>query len=429
MAPNMHRVLQRQLERVYGANIPDSPEFQRLIEMVSSTYEARDDEYALIERSLDISSKELTELNEQLRGEKVAIEEIVDSRTKELTQERSKLEKVAQNMETEAILLDKNEQVVFVNDMASTLIGLHGASYVGALARLSETFSGYPISDYIARCLSGSDGELQDVESAGRFFKIKFQVLSTKSDYLIWIKDVTSEKLHERSKHELLAIASHQLRSPLTVVKGNTEMLNDELFGALTDEQREIVQQIMQSNENMISLIEQMLDITKLSQRSMQFDLTGVAVDRTLQHVITDLNLFAQKYGVTINSEINPDSGAIISADETRLYQVFQNLIENAIKYSDPESGDGIVHVTSLVSDGRVIIQVKDAGIGIPLSEQSNLFKQFYRASNATKFMPNGSGLGLYIVKSIIELIDGTISFTSAEGMGTKFTITFPIKN
>lgn len=424
----MHKVLQRQLERVYGSDIPDSERFQKLLDLVSDTYTGRDDEYELIERSLDISSKELTELNERLRGEKAAVEEIVKARTLELAQERSKLEKVAQNMETGALLLDENKEVVFVNNMAAALIGVESDSYQDALPKLCERFSEYPIAEFVDCCLGGADDELVDVELEGRFFEIKFQVLSTGSDYLIWIKDVTSEKLHERSKNELLAIASHQLRSPLTVVKGNTEMLNDEIFGPLTDEQREIVEQTIQSNENMITLIEQMLDITKISQQSMRFDLTDVPIEQVLHQVIKDLEPFAKKYKVTMDSSIDPHSGITIMTDETRLYQVFQNLIENAIKYSDPESGDGVVHVVSEVADERIMIQVKDTGIGIPKNEQDNLFERFYRASNASKFMPDGSGLGLYIVKSIIELTNGTITFTSVEGKGTTFTVTFPIK-
>jgi signal transduction histidine kinase len=107
---------------------------------------------------------------------------------------------------------------------------------------------------------------------------------------------------------------------------------------------------------------------------------------------------------------------------------VFQNLIENAVNYSNPESSDAVVTVVTRTQDDNIIIEIADSGIGIPESEQSKLFARFYRASNAIKFAPNGSGLGLYIVKSIIQIFDGTINFSSVQNKGTTFTITFPIK-
>lgn len=424
----MHKNLKRQLQRVYGDNISESPEFRQLLELISDTYEGRDSEYELIERSLEISSKELTELNEKLRAEKLAVEQIVEKRTKELSQERSKLEKIAENMETGAILFDQHGTVAFINHTARKLIGFDTEPPLETvLPKLYQTFSSYPIADYVTQCLAGTEGDLKDVETELATYELKFQVLSKETGYLIWIKDVTNEKLLERSKNELLAIASHQLRSPLTVVKGNTEMLLDESFGSLNDEQKKIMQQIAQSNENMIRLIQQMLDITKISQQNLQFNLTTVPIEEVLQQVVEDLTPYAAKYHVTISTSLTPDSGLTIQADKTRLYQVFQNLIENAIKYSDPETGDGIVTIALAEQDEKVVVRIQDTGIGIPKNEQGKLFERFYRASNASKFVPDGSGLGLYIVKSIVELINGTIEFTSVEGEGTTFTLTFSI--
>lgn len=423
----MHKNLSRQLQRIYGDAIPQSPEFQRFLALVSETYEGRDSEYELLERSLNISSKELTELNEKLREEKAAIEQIVAERTTELSQERSKLEKIAQNMETGAILLDFDGSVAFANNTAIRLIDYNETSLENLLPTLYRAFNPYPISEYVSRCLAGQDGELQEVDIDHKAFEFKFQALDNETGYLIWIKDVTSEKLLERSKNELLAIASHQLRSPLTVVKGNTEMLLDESFGPLNEEQKDIVQQTAQSNENMITLINQMLDITKISQQGAEFNLTLVPVEDVLQQVLNSLKPLANKYKVSLTSSLTCGSEFCIEADETRLYQVFQNLIENAIKYTDPEAGEAEVVVSSCLQDDKMTITVADSGIGIPKSEQNKLFSRFYRASNASKFMPDGSGLGLFIVKSLVERFGGTISFESIEGEGTTFTITFPV--
>lgn len=423
----MHKSLNRQLQRTYSGDVPQTPEFQKLLILISETYESRDSEYELLERSLEISSKELTEVNDKLRQEKEVIEQVVKERTKELSQERSKLEKIAQNMETGAILLDHNSEIAFVNNTARKIISFKDLDLSGLLPQLYQTFASYSISEFVNRCLTGHDDELKDVETLQASYEFKFQTLSNETGYLIWIKDVTSEKLFERSKNELLAVASHQLRSPLTVVKGNTEMLLDKSFGPLTETQTEILQQVAQSNENMIRLVNQMLDSTKIGQGEVNVILEDVLVEEVLQQVVADLQLYADRYKITISNSPNKNSGLNIKADKTRLYQVFQNLIENAIKYSDIESGDGIVSISSEVQDKRIFIKIKDTGIGIPISEQPNLFKRFYRASNASELVPDGSGLGLYIVKSIIEHINGTIKFNSVERVGTTFIISFPI--
>lgn len=423
----MHKNLKRQLERVYGKDIPQSIEFLKFLEIISEAYESRDSEYELIERSLEISSKELTGVNEKLREEKFAVELIVKERTKELAQERSKFEKVAQNMDTGAILFNQVGEVVFVNNTARKLIGFHDTSFENLLQKLYATFSNYPIADLVDHCLKGNENELEDINTEHASYKIKFQVLANKNGYLIWIKDITSEKLLEQSKNELLAIASHQLRSPLTVVKGNIEMLLDESFGQLNDEQTKMMQQVNQANENMIRLIEQMLDITKINQQEVKFNIDDVCVEKILQQVIDDLQLYADKYNVQFLNYIDKNSTYTMKADQTRLYQIFQNLIENAIKYSDPKKGQGVVTVSSEVQHDKIIIKIKDTGIGIPKSEQSILFKRFQRASNAVKLSPDGTGLGLYIVKSMVEIFNGTIEFTSVENEGTTFIVNLPI--
>jgi len=424
----IHKNLQRQVEKIYGENTPHTNEFHNLLARISETYEGRDSEYQLLERSLEISSKELTELNEALRNEKAVIEQIVEERTQELSQERSKLEKIAQNMETGAILLDRDKNVAFVNITATTFIGLTEPLFANILPALYEKFAPCPLEEYVRCCVAGVEDELKDVEVEKSWYEFKFQVLANENGYLIWIKDVTSEELLERSKNELLAIASHQLRSPLTVVKGNTEMLLDETFGPLTDEQNKIVKQSAQSNENMIALINQMLDITKISQQGLGIKIELLPVEEILEQVIADLQPYAENHAVSLQSSVHEESGICIHADRPRLYQVFQNLIENAVNYSNPESSDAVVTVVTRTQDDNIIIEIADSGIGIPESEQSKLFARFYRASNAIKFAPNGSGLGLYIVKSIIQIFDGTINFSSVQNKGTTFTITFPIK-
>jgi two-component system, OmpR family, phosphate regulon sensor histidine kinase PhoR len=435
----MHKTLKRQLTRFYGSlgNVPS--DLKPFWELVSKTYTDNDSEYTLMERALDISSKELTEANKLLREENEEIEKRVIERTAELSQERSKLNKIAQNMKTGAILLDEEAQVTFINNKAREIVDLEdGDKDSEVLDKLFLKFKKIPLRGYLERCMRGDTVEVPEIEAGYSIYEIFFQSLeseklgkkSGKQSYfghLIWIRDITEEKLLERSKSELVAVASHQLRTPLTVTKGNTEMLLDGSLGDLSDEQREVISQTSESNEQLITLVNQMLDITRIEKDGLAMDLENVSTDKILQKVIRDILSFAEKNNVSIKYS---KQGEIpeISGNKERLYQVFQNLVENAIKYCKNDKDKVCpVTVSTSSSGGFVNIEIADRGIGVPKQEQEKIFERFYRASNAVRFKSSGTGLGLYIVKSVIENLGGNVRFESEEGKGTTFFISLPV--
>ena len=433
----MDKTLERQLIRFYGSleNIPD--EQKQFLELVSKTYTDNESEYNLMERSLDISSKELTEANKLLRAENEEIEKRVNERTVELSRERGKLNKIAQNMETGAILLDENSQVAFVNNKAKKIIDLKGNDNSQVLEKLFDKFKKFPLRKYLKRCVGGGTVKMLEAETEHSIYEILFQGL--KSDfngtakhfgYLIWIKDITEEKLFERSKSELVAVVSHQLRTPLSVTKGNTEMLLDESLGKLNAEQREVISQTAESNEQLITLVNQMLDIAKIEKGSLSMNLEKISVDKILEKAIGDLISYAKNNNVSIKYSESKEKTPKILGDESRLYQVFQNLIENAIEYCH-NNEDKICPVNISIKSlfGKIDIEITDAGIGIPKQEQKKIFERFYRASNAVHLKSSGTGLGLYITKSVIENLKGTVKFESEEGKGTTFFITLPVAN
>ena len=431
----MHKTLERQLVKFLGSLEKAPKELKGLFEQISKTYTGSDQEYILMERALDISSKELTKANIFLREEKTEIEKRVEERTKELSQERRKLDRIAQNMDTGAILLDKEGAVIFINNKAMEMINFTGKDNSKVLHYLFEKFKEYPIKENLQKCISGDNVEMSEVQIYNNIYEILFQKLmenvkgSNESfGHLIWIRDITTEKLLERSKSELVAVASHQLRTPLTVTKGNTEMLLDESFGKLNDEQKKIISDTHESNEKLITLVNQMLDITRIERSILPFTLEEVHVDEILKKAIDDLAAYASSSGVIINY-IKPEHDIPkLNADKERIYQVLQNLIENSIKYCLPDNTKQCKVDISLQSTKDVVdIEITDNGIGIPKSEQSRIFERFYRASNVTAQAGSGTGLGLYIVKSIVEHFGGKIRFDSEENKGTTFYITLPL--
>ncbi|MFT5849813.1 MAG: signal transduction histidine kinase, partial [Patiriisocius sp.] len=402
----MHKTLERQLIRFFGSVDAIPPEFDQIITIVDTSYKNFQADYELMERSLDISSKELTELNQQLQKEAEVIENEVGLRTKELSVERSKLEIIAQNMVTGAILINNSGDVLFLNKPAKAFINFSGNDHSTALEQLYEAYSDHPIAEYIRRSLQKEFLTITQVQVEEAIFNITFQPLENQfssSGIMVWINNVTAETLLERAKSELIVVASHQLRTPLTVTKGNTEILLDESYGPINEEQREIVEQTHESNENMITLVNQMLDTTKIEQGVFSLERSSVQLEDVLGRCVRDLAPHANENKVTISYKPLPGKLPSIKSDDTRLYQVFQNLIDNGVKYCRPELNDCTVTVSVALSDTHITVTVQDQGIGIPKQEHDKIFGRFYRASNAETSFINGTGLGLHIVKTLVE--------------------------
>jgi signal transduction histidine kinase len=440
----MHKTLERQLKRICDSLDGVPPEWSQLLEVVSKSYTDFDNEYKLIERSLDISSSELTDLNRKLRSEVEVenklndrlkmeteiIEEQVQLRTQELAQEQIKLATVTRNMKTGAILIDSDHNVIFINDAARGFIGFSGLNKNDALKHLYKTFSEKSLESLILKSFSGDRAEINEIQVGYAIFKIYIEPIVENADLqglLVWIDNITETKLLERAKSELIAVASHQLRTPLTVTKGNTEILLDESYGPLSIDQKDIVSQTHESNENMINLVNKMLDVNKIEQGNIGFTPKKIALKEILDNAVTDLTPHAEEKNVEIKYTAPENQLPQINGDEVRLYQVFQNLIDNAIKYCRKQDNKCLVSINLERNENNIVVTVQDQGIGIPQQEQGKIFERFYRASNAKSSYINGTGLGLNIVKSIVEECDGTISFTSEENKGSRFTLVFPV--
>jgi len=293
-----------------------------------------------------------------------------------------------------------------------------------------KKFSDQEVKKMLITCtLDSSSDEIPEIDINGRVYSLVVRsVLLDKHDKnhlantIIFIRDITDEKLLERSKSELVAVASHQLRTPLTAMRGNVEMLVDESYGALNSEQKELLNDVEISTVRLIEMVNDMLDITKIEAKTLELNLTDVAVCEVVDSIISDLAEYAQRHQFTILHSTVKEK-ITVYADALRVRQVLQNLIDNAIKYS---SHPGSLSISYVVNSDSVVMTLTDDGIGIPKAEHSKLFGRFYRASNTSRVSSSGSGLGLYIVKSIVESLQGSISFESEENEGTTFIVTFP---
>ena len=242
---------------------------------------------------------------------------------------------------------------------------------------------------------------------------------------LIVLRDITREKIMEKTKIEFIALSAHQLRMPLSAIKWSAKMLFDEEAGKLTKEQKEYLDKIYQSNERMIVLINNLLDVTKIEEGRYIYKPTMESIEKLIEPIIKDYKQRIKAKNINLVFEKPVSKIPETRMDIEKINLVIENLLNNALRYT-PANGEVTI---SLKCDIKEIeFSIKDSGIGIPKDQEKEIFTKFFRAANARQTEPEGSGLGLFIAKNIIEAHNGRIWFETEENKGTIFYFTLPIK-
>jgi len=221
----------------------------------------------------------------------------------------------------------------------------------------------------------------------------------------------------DRMKDDFVSMAAHELRSPLTIIRGYTDMLGDE---KLSDEGKGHLKNIDHSASQLNSLIGDILDVARLQEGRMSFNLQSLDVSEALASIAESFQKPAETKGLKLLYEKAPLQQ--ISVDHDRFRQVAINLVGNAVKYTPK----GEVRISTSVEGERVAIRVSDTGMGISAEEQKNLFQKFYRIKNEETREITGTGLGLWITSQMVKQMGGTIGVESIKGKGTDFIISFP---
>ena len=220
-------------------------------------------------------------------------------------------------------------------------------------------------------------------------------------------------------------MAAHQLRVPLTSVRWFTEMLLHGDVGPLTPEQQNVAQEISSATARMSKLISLLLQITRVESGRLKVEPTPLNLKSITQEVIIELKSFLENKSQKIEISTAPDALPLMPVDYDIIWQVIQNLISNASRYS-PDGGK--IFISIVAKKDRIEYSVRDEGIGIPAAEQARIFEKFYRATNVLKPVPDGSGLGLALVKSLVDGWGGKVWFESKEGEGSTFFFTIPLQ-
>ncbi len=238
------------------------------------------------------------------------------------------------------------------------------------------------------------------------------------------IRDITDEAEFDKRKSEFISIASHQLRSPLAATKWLTDMLRKGDLGPLQPKQQEMVDKLFVANERMVVLVNELLNISRLDSGMNKPAPKPTDMVVTIEEAMAEAMplLAAKKQAFAFAKKPLP----MAMFDGLLIHEVIANLISNASKYS---KDGGTLTLGAELRGNELLVSVKDDGIGIPKADQNQLFKKFFRAENALKSAVQGTGLGLYFVKSVVELSGGKIWFTSEEKKGTTFFFTLPVVN
>lgn len=235
-------------------------------------------------------------------------------------------------------------------------------------------------------------------------------------------RDITEELKLERSKDEFIALASHQLRTPATAVKQYAAMMLDGYTGSLTDQQQSMLQKIFDSNERQINTINDLLRVAQIDAGRINLSISEVNLNRLLEEVVNEHAHKFRARSQTLSLSV-PKRTLWAALDHSRFRMAVENLIDNAGKYT-PEGK--AVHVRLGKVKDRVIIEVRDEGVGIPKDDYLRIFEKFSRIDNPLSITVGGTGLGLYWVQKILDLHNAKIGVRSRIGEGTVFTIYMP---
>lgn len=237
-------------------------------------------------------------------------------------------------------------------------------------------------------------------------------------------EDVTDRLEAEKAGSEFVSTVSHELRTPIASIKGYVDVILDGDAGELNETQREFLSIVARNNERLLMLINDLLDISRIESGSVRMDKRIVRADELVKFIASQMRgLFEEK---DIRFEVQcPEELPTIYADPGRIEQALANLLTNAAKFTPP---GGRVQLAAQVLGGEIVLSVSDTGCGIPEDEQSRVFEKFYRASTAESNQVRGCGLGLSIVKSIVERHGGRVWVESAPGKGSKFYLALPLE-
>lgn len=371
------------------------------------------------------------------------VQEVLESRTNELEAAKNKIEREVQNARkfqkavdssTEAVSITTPDgALIYVNPAWVALNGYTDSEALGRNPRLlksddtkSDIFTA--MWEKISAGLTFTSEEITNKRKDGSIYHAELSIFPIREDtqilfYVSLCQDITQRKEVDRAKTEFVSLASHQLRTPLSAIRWYSEMLLSKYVGQLNDKQKQYVKEIYAGNLRMVELVNALLNVSRIDLGTFAIEPEPVNLVEICDSVLGELNPQVMEKKQTIE-RIYAKAPATYLADPKLIRIVFQNFLSNSVKYTQPEG-----HVTAEIGtqDNMLYIRVSDNGYGIPKAQHGKIFEKLFRADNVRQKDTEGTGLGMYIVKAIVESSGGKIWFESAENEGTTFHVLLPL--
>lgn len=371
-----------------------------------------------------------------LLGVSVDITEQKQLREK-ILEDKSKDEAILESIGDAVFACDERGTIMLFNGMAERISGVSsrdavGHSYHDVLQFIKES-TGKPGNDFVAEAIT--EKKITKMENHTLLIRkdgVKIPVADSAAPIMneqgaiigcvVVFHDMTREYQIDKAKTEFVSLASHQLRTPLTTINWYAEMLLSDGIAAMTKKQQQYLRETYNASKRMVELIDALLNVSRLELGTFVIEPENVSIQDIAKTCIKDLQPLIVKKKVTLQDTYDVTCQTL-RADPKLIGIIFANLLSNAVKYTLPE---GIVTLSIKKEQETCVITVSDTGIGIPEGQQDKIFSKLFRADNAKKIDPDGTGLGLYIVYTIVTNSGGTIQFTS-DDKGTTFIIRYPM--
>jgi two-component system sensor histidine kinase VicK len=375
-------------------------------------------------RELDDSRRALLQATDDLQKERDQMEE-------EKTIDEAFLTSIADGV----VAVGEDGKIYMVNRAAEEMLGVKAKdsvkkSYHALFQIQDERQRLIPAEEHPIKIVLASRkkkaGTFYFMRPNGTMFPVAFSIAPVESrgrlGVILIFRDITHEMEVDRAKSEFVSLASHQLRTPLTITSWYAEKL---LSGGVTEfspTQKKYLKHIYEANQRMIALVNALLNVSRIDLGTFVIESASVNLESALHEVLDEE---APHIRVKKMKILAPDFKNVLTiiADPKIVHLTFQNLISNALKYT-AEGGTVTIHVKT--DPVNVTFSIADTGCGIPVHEQDKIFTKLFRADNVKEIEPDGTGLGLYIVKSALEWAGGKVWFTSEEGKGSVFFFTLP---
>lgn len=337
------------------------------------------------------------------------------------------IESMVQSITDGLILFDLKKNVALINPIARKILDVKNKKI--DVKYINDFVSGVDIPVELDKALKKkSITHIRQIVLNEKYYEIFINKVKDIRHRVVGVllifHDINDLKEADQMKSDFVSVASHQLRTPLTAIKLFTEMLASGQMGILKKDQKEYLDNIQESSERMIKLVNDLLNVCRIESGRLSVNPEPLNFVDFVNNIINEISPLTEEKGVKIKF-VHPKKIKEISLDKNLIRQVIQNLIVNSVKYS-PEKAGVVKVVLDAKNEKYLQMAVSDNGIGIPEKVQKRIFEKFFRADNATKTDTSGTGLGLYVSKMIVKASGGRIWFESKKDKGTTFYVNIP---